>query len=221
MNTGSFREKVHHIPFAREGIPYVLMAAFVTVVLAILGHGLLTWITLAATLIVAHFFRDPERVISAPPDEVVSPADGKVISIERVEETPFFPRPSIRISIFMSVFDVHVNRIPFSGIVQSLRYRKGSFFSANLAKAMRENEQNGMWIRGDDGTDIVITQVAGLIARRIVCWPAVGDHVLRAERFGMIRFGSRMDAYVPETSAVLVTEGDRVCGGETSLCRLK
>ncbi len=221
MESGSFREKVHHIPFAREGIPYVIMAAFVTVVLAILGHGLLTWIAMAATLVVAHFFRDPERVTSAPPDEVVSPADGKVISIETVEETPFFRRPSIRISIFMSVFDVHVNRIPFSGIVQDLRYRKGSFFSANLPRAVRENEQNGIWIRGDEGTDIVITQVAGLIARRIVCWPAVGDQVVRAERFGMIRFGSRMDVYLPEASDVLVAEGDRVCGGETSLCRLK
>lgn len=221
MNSGSFREKIHHIPFAREGIPYVLMAAFVTVVLAILGHGPPTWAAMAATLLVAHFFRDPERVISAPPDEVVSPADGKVISVETVQETPFFPKACTRISIFMSVFDVHVNRIPFSGIVQGLRYRKGSFFSANLPKALRENEQNGMWIRSHDGTDIVVTQVAGLIARRIVCWPAVGDHVTRAERFGMIRFGSRVDVYVPEGGVVLVTEGDRVWGGETSLCRLK
>ena len=221
MDSVNFREKVHHIPFAREGIPYVLMAAFVTLILALLGHALLTWIALAVTLLIGHFFRDPERVISAPPDEVVSPADGKVISIERVEGTHFFQKPCIRISIFMSVFDVHVNRIPFSGIVRGLRYRKGSFFSANLPKAMRENEQNGMWIQADSGTDIVITQVAGLIARRIVCWPAMGDHVARAERFGMIRFGSRMDVAVPEISTVLVSVGDHVCGGETSLCRLK
>lgn len=221
MSSEDFREKVHHIPFACEGVPFIAISAFVTLVLAVLGHGALTWMSLIATLLIGHFFRDPERVISAAPDEVVSPADGKVIAIEGVEETHFFQRPSIRVSIFMSVFDVHVNRIPFSGIVQGLRYRKGSFLSANLPKAMRENEQNGVWIQTDSGADIVITQVAGLIARRIVCWPKVGDQVTRGERFGMIRFGSRVDVVVPEASTVLVSVGDRVCGGETSLCRLK
>jgi phosphatidylserine decarboxylase len=220
LDGSNFRDKIRHIPFAREGIPYVLVSAFVTLVFALLGLAFLTWVSLAVALLVGHFFRDPERITSAGPDEVVSPADGKVISLERVEETVFFRKPVLRISIFMSVFDVHVNRIPFSGRVQGLQYRAGRFLSANLPRAMKENEQNWMWIQTESGKDIVITQVAGLIARRIVCWPSVGDRVCRAERFGMIRFGSRMDVYVPEDSEIVVSVGSHVHGGETVLCRL-
>lgn len=221
MQSEDFRNKVRHIPFAFEGIPYILISAFLTLIFAILHHTVLAWISLVLTLLIGHFFRDPERVGSSDSDTVVSPADGRVISIEKVEETPFFRKTCVRISVFMSIFDVHVNRIPLSGIVRGLKYRKGRFLSANLSRAMRENEQNSIWIQAHSGVDIVITQVAGLIARRIVCWPSVGDSVIRGERYGMIRFGSRLDVYVPEDSDILIKSGDHVYGGETLLCRLK
>jgi phosphatidylserine decarboxylase len=221
VNSGNFRERVAHIPLAREGIPFVLAFAFTTLIAALLGHELLTWILLVVTLLVGHFFRDPERILTADDWDVVSPADGKVILIERVDGTLFEQRPCLKISIFMSVFDVHVNRIPISGTVQGIHYRKGRFLAAQKPSASRENEQNWVWIRSDTGVDLVLSQVAGLIARRIVCWPKVGDRVFRGERFGMIRFGSRVDIYVSEESEVLVARGEHVYAGETTLCRLR
>ena len=221
MDAGSFRDKRRHIPFAREGIPYVLAFAFTTLVVAVLGYAFLAWLLLALTLLVGHFFRDPERILTADDRDVVSPADGKVILIERVDGTRFGPRPLLKVSIFMSVFDVHVNRIPLSGSVHGVNYRKGRFWAAQKSKASLENEQNWVWLRSDAGVDVVLTQVAGLIARRIVCWPTVGDRVLRGERFGLIRFGSRVDLYVPEDSEILVSRDEHVYAGETPLCRLK
>jgi len=159
-------------------------------------------------------------VTVAGENEVVSPADGNVIAVQRIESSRFTGRPAMKISIFMSVFDVHVNRIPISGSIEGIYYKKGRFMAANLAQAGEENEQNWLWIRSDSSADIVITQVAGLIARRIVCWPEIGDRVIQAERFGMIRFGSRMDVYVPENSEILVSPGRHVYAGETVLCRM-
>jgi phosphatidylserine decarboxylase len=205
---------------AREGIPYLLAAVFVTLTTAILGATLLTWLFLIVTLLMGHFFRDPQRMFSAEPNDVLSPADGKVIAIEKVDGTRFFQSPCLKISIFMSVFDVHVNRVPFSGTVRGGYYQKGRFLAAGRARASRENEQNWLWIQTDSGVNIAMTQVAGLIARRIVCWPTTGDRVLRGERFGMIRFGSRMDIHVPVESDMRVAKGDHVYGGETILCRL-
>lgn len=221
MQTGTFRDKFYHIPVAREGIPYILMAAFVTLVLAVQGWGILMLPALAATLLVGHFFRDPERIMSAEAGDVLSPADGKVIAIDRMESAPMTGGSCVRISIFMSVFDVHVNRIPVSGVVQEVRYRKGTFVAANLPRASTENEQNWVRILSEGGPEVVMTQVAGLIARRIVCWPRPGDRVEQGERFGMIRFGSRMDVFVPVESDILVSLGQHVYGGETILCRLK
>ena len=199
----------------------MLAFAFTTLIVAIMGYPLLSWVLLTMTLLVGHFFRDPERIVTADERDVASPADGKVILIERVDGARFTQNPFLKISIFMSVFDVHVNRIPFSGTVHGVHYQKGRFLAAQTARAGRENEQNWLWIRGDAGIDVVLTQVAGLIARRIVCWPTVGDQVLRGERFGMIRFGSRLDIYLPEESDILVSQGQHVFAGETTLCRLK
>jgi phosphatidylserine decarboxylase len=220
LSSNDFRDRVHHIPVAREGIPYILAAVFVTLVSAILGYHPLTWLFLAGTLLVGHFFRDPERIANVDPSDVLSPADGKVIVVKQVPDVRFLDRPALQISIFMSIFDVHVNRIPYSGAVRGIHYKKGHYLAANAPDASEKNEQNWVWIQTDSGRDIVLTQVAGLIARRIVCWPTVGDQVLRGERFGMIRFGSRLDIYVPENSEVLVSKGDRVFAGETVLCRL-
>ena len=154
--------------------------------------NLLTGLLFVLTLLVGHFFRDPERILTADDRDVVSPADGKIILIEGVDETRFTQSPSLKISIFMSVFDVHVNRIPLSGVVHGVHYQKGRFLAAQKAKASRENEQNWVWIRSDAGIDVVLTQVAGLIARRIVCWPKVGDQVSarRAVRNDSLRFPS-------------------------------
>jgi len=220
LNSGDFRDKLTHVPVAREGVPFILIAAFVTLITAILGYSLLTWLFLIATLLVGHFFRDPERIMNAGEGDVVSPAEGKVVSIKKVESCRFIQSPCLKISIFMSVFDVHVNRIPCSGTVRGVHYQKGCYLAANLERACVENEQNWVWIQTDLGVDIAMTQVAGLIARRIVCWPRPGDPVVQGERFGMIRFGSRMDVYVPPQSHVLVSKGDHVYGGETILCRL-
>ena len=221
MNSGDFRDRAKHIPIAREGIPYLIASVFTTLVFAILGWWPIVLPLLLLTLLMGHFFRDPDRIMTVGEPDVVSPAEGNVIAITRVEKTHFFTRPCLKISIFMSVFDVHVNRIPFSGIVKGLYFKKGRFLAANFARASEENEQNWVWIQTDAGVDIVMTQVAGLLARRIVCWPAVGDRVARGERFGLIRFGSRVDLYAPENSNVLVTVGEHVYGGETVLCRLR
>ena len=221
MGAGSFRDKRTHIPFAREGLPFVLMFAFTTLILAILGWALPAGLFLVMTLLVGHFFRDPERVVTAEAGDVSAPADGRVILVERVAGTPLTQKPSLKISIFMSVLDVHVNRIPISGTIRGLHYRKGRFRAAQTSRSSSENEQNWVWIQSEDGVDVTLTQVAGLIARRIVCWPRVGDRVIQGERFGLIRFGSRVDLYVPEESEALVAPGDRVYGGETILCRLK
>ena len=215
-----FRKKQAHVPVAREGIPYILAAMFCTLITAVLGWAVVTMLFLAATLLVGHFFRDPERVSTAGENDIISPADGCVISITSVRSARFTNKPALKISIFMSVFDVHVNRIPISGTIEGILYSKGRFMAANLAQASEENERNWLWIKSDSGSDIVITQVAGLIARRIVCWPEIGDRVVQAERFGMIRFGSRVDVYVPENGEILVSQGRHVYAGETVLCRL-
>jgi phosphatidylserine decarboxylase len=221
LNLGDFRYKSRHVPFAREGIPFVAAAAFVALIAAITGPAVLAWVFVLVMLFIGCFFRDPERVAPTGKEEVVAPADGRIVAIERVREDRFRGKASLKISIFLSVFDVHINRIPYSGVIEAIHYQKGKYVPANLARASTDNEQNWLSIRTDSGEDIVVTQVAGLIARRIVCWPTLGDRVVRGERFGMIRFGSRTDLFVPEESELLVSRGDRVYGGETVLCRLK
>ena len=220
MSDRDFRKKREHIPIAREGIPYILAAMFATLITAVLGWAALTLLLLAATLLTGHFFRDPERVSVAGQNDILSPADGRVIAVNSIPSARFTDKPAIKISIFMSVFDVHVNRVPVSGAIEGIQYEKGRFMAANHAQASEQNERNWLWFRSDSGRDIVITQVAGLIARRIVCWPEIGDRVVQGERFGMIRFGSRMDVYVPENSEVLVSKGRHVYAGETVLCRM-
>ncbi|MDY6909326.1 MAG: phosphatidylserine decarboxylase family protein [Thermodesulfobacteriota bacterium] len=221
MKQEDFRQKAAHVPVAREGLPFILSGVFITFTCALSGWAIATILFLALTLLVLHFFRDPERVVTAEASEVLSPADGRVIAIDKTREPQFTGRPCWKVSIFMSVFNVHVNRIPISGVIEGLRYRKGRFWAASTEKADRENEQSWIWIRGESGEDVVVTQVAGLIARRIVCWPSVGDRVVRGERFGLIRLGSRLDVYVPETIDLLVSKGDRVTAGESVLCRMK
>ncbi len=221
MTPVDFRQKASRVPVSSEGLPFILASAFVTLIMALLGCVTLTMVFLAATLLILNFFRDPERMVTAVSGEVVSPADGKVIAIERVEESIFTHKPTWRICIFMSIFNVHVNRAPCSGVVRGIHFRNGKFFAANNLTATRENEQNWVWLQDEAGRDVVLTQVAGLIARRIVCWPVIGDRLELGERFGLIRFGSRLDVYAPEAAEILISKGDRVFAGESVLCKMK
>jgi phosphatidylserine decarboxylase len=164
---------------------------------------------------VLYFFRDPQRTIPADPDAIVSPADGRVMEV--VEE-PFGETPGRRISVFLSIFDVHVNRTPVAGRISEIQYRKGQFYAAMRGRASEENEQNVIHVSSERG-EVVFKQIAGWIARRILCWKAVGDSVTRGERVGMIRFGSRVDIWMPDRVEILVRRGQRVAGGSSILAR--
>jgi phosphatidylserine decarboxylase len=166
---------------------------------------------------VLFFFRDPERTPPADPALIVSPADGRVVGI--VEES-FAGRPGHRISVFLSVFNVHVNRSPVSGRITAIEYRKGKFYAAMRGRASAENEQNSFHVLTDRG-EVVFTQIAGWVARRIVVWKAIGDSLVRGERIGMIRFGSRMDIWLPNDVEILVKSGQSVAGGTSVLARWK
>lgn len=212
--------KNQHTPFAREGYPFMAGAAFVTVVFAILGWGFLTILCLALTFFIAWFFRNPERVPPAGEQKVVSPADGKVIFVGEVDEPRCGDLPVTKISIFMNVFNVHVNRMPVTGTVLDRFYHPGSFLNAALDKASLENEQCGLVVQTAGGEKVMSVQIAGLIARRIVTYPEVGDRVERGRRYGLIRFGSRLDVYLPPGSSVTVRLGEITRAGETVLGEL-
>ncbi len=166
---------------------------------------------------VLYFFRDPQRTIPSEPGMIVSPADGLVME---VLDEPLEGQPGQRISIFLSVFDVHVNRAPVEGEIRRIEYRPGRFYAAMRARASAENEQNMVRISSPQG-DVVFKQIAGWIARRILCWKAVGDRVARGERVGMIRFGSRVDVWVPPDVEILVRRGQKVAGGSSVLAKWK
>jgi phosphatidylserine decarboxylase len=168
-------------------------------------------------LFVLYFFRDPDRVVPAAPDAVVSPADGHVVEV--VEE-PLDGAPGRRISIFLSVWDVHVNRAPVAGTIRRIDYQPGKFYAALRARASLENEQNVIRVSTPRG-DMVFKQIAGWIARRVLCWKAAGEAVQLGERVGMIRFGSRVDVWLPLAAEIVVKRGDRVTGGDTLLARWK
>lgn len=208
------------IPIVKEGLPFVGILAGAT-----LASGLLGWVVPAAllgglTAFTTWFFRNPTRTIPSATGVVVAPGDGKVIAIEEEFEPRYIKDKSIRLSIFLNVFDVHVNRIPCAGVIEGVQYQSGSFVPANKPDAGLRNEQNALMIHTTSGAKVLCVQVAGLIARRIVCWVAPGDPVQRGERFGLIRFGSRMDTYLPIGTPLRVTVGDRVKGGETILGEL-
>ncbi len=209
---------MRRFPIAKEGLPYILGLAILLVVFVLLGWTFLTILTLIATLLVINFFRDPERVIPQVPHAVLAPADGQVVFAGKAFENRFLNRETLKISIFMSIFSVHVNRIPFSGEVESVHYEKGTFVAAHLDKASQKNEHNAVVLRITGGRKIVFVQIAGLVARRIDCWLKPGDRVQRGERFGMIRFGSRLDIFVPVDSRLAISKGRYVRAGESILC---
>ena len=207
----------HNSIIVREGFFFIIPLGIVTVILAFAGVVWATAFFFLATLFVTWFFRNPGR--KTPEDEkvVVSPADGRILKIEEVEENAIIKGKFKKISIFMNVFNVHVNRIPYPGSVDVIQYKKGKFFPANLDKASSLNERNSVLIKTDDGREILTIQIAGIIARRIVCWITEGIKIERGQRFGLIRFGSRLEVFLPLDSTISVEVGDRVKGGETPI----
>jgi len=168
------------------------------------------------TLFVLYFFRDPARTSSAGPKAVLTPADGRILHIRELatQDNPL-ETPAVQVSIFMSIFDVHVNRMPLGGTVRRVTYRQGKFFSANLDKASAENESNRILLQTPDARNILVIQIAGLIARRIACWISEGDRVEAGQRFGLIRFGSRLEVYLPIGTRITAAPRQRVKAGET------
>lgn len=210
-------------PIHKEGHPFIFIFVIVTFLLGIVFEPL-GWIGTIATLWCIYFFRDPARAVPDGENFVVSPADGLVQKIEKAAppaELGLGDTEVTRISIFLNVFDVHVNRIPISGEVSELNYRPGKFLSANLDKASEENERQSVVVKTEDGRKIVFVQIAGLIARRIVCNLTEGQKVSSGDRYGIIRFGSRVDVYLPEGVESLAVEGQRAVGGETILADLE
>jgi phosphatidylserine decarboxylase len=203
------------VRIVKESIPYIVVPLLLAAAAAVLGYWWVAAILLLVALFMAFFFRDPKRVPPSDPDVVVSPADGKVTRIG-----PATPgADSTVVSIFLSPFDVHINRSPIPGKIVDVLYSPGKFLMATNEKASLVNEQNALTIQGDKIT-VVCKQIAGILARRIVCWKAEGDNLGLGERFGMIKFSSRTDVLLPANVRVIVKEGDRVRGGTTVIGRI-
>lgn len=210
------RKRNEKTPVAVEGIPFIIGATVLTALFVALCWIVPTIVAGLLTLFIVYFFRNPERV--PPQDEraVVAPADGVVIYVGNSREE-HLGEDMTKISIFMSVFNVHVNRAPFSGRVLDVFYIRGKFLDARHGRASFENEQKGIILEAAKGAKIVFVQIAGLIARRIVCYPEKGDELIRGERYGLIRFGSRVDVYLPANTGIGVAVGDKTVAGETIL----
>ena len=203
--------KNYGIPVAAEGWPFILPLAAVTVLCFLFGWKHVGYVAFVLLLFVLFFFRDPERTISEGKGIVVSPADGKVIVIKDIYEPDYLKQDVKQISIFLSVFNVHVNRTPIGGTVETVKYNPGKFLVASVDKASLDNEQTGMVI-SDGKNKVLVKQIAGLIARRIVCYAKTGDTVKAGERYGLIRFGSRVDLFLPKNTDLMVKVGDRIKG---------
>ncbi|MFQ5932694.1 MAG: phosphatidylserine decarboxylase family protein, partial [Nitrospiraceae bacterium] len=203
------------------GLPFVVVTGGSALLASALGLGTLAVPLSALTLFTAWFFRNPKRLAPRSANVVVAPGDGRVIAIDEEYEPRFLKDRGIRISIFLNIFDVHVNRIPCSGTIEDVVYQPGTFFAANRSDAMLRNEQNALMISTAPGAKVLCIQVAGLLARRIVCWAMPGESVVCGERFGLIRFGSRMDLFLPLGTKMRAAVGDRVKGGETVLGELE
>lgn len=203
-----------------EGASAIAICAFSTFIFAILDLWAAAIIFWLMTLFAMQFFRDPSRVPPQKPGEVASPADGRVIAIT-AKEDPFTGEPCQMISIFMNVFSVHVNRAPVACEVKEIKYIAGAFFNASLDKASEKNERCLWHVVDDAGENLTLVQIAGLVARRIVCWAEVGDKLKIGERLGMIRFGSRVDLYLPNSYIINVNLNSRVYAGETVIASKK
>lgn len=214
MNTPHYPHPI----IAREGWPFIAISIVVALAVTYWSVGVSIFFWLIA-LFVLQFFRDPPRQGTSDPKAVVSPADGRIVMIAEADD-PYVERRALKISVFMNVFNVHSNRLPVDGVVQKIEYFPGKFFNAALDKASLENERNAMVIHTPDGQVVTAVQVAGLVAKRILCYAHEGQAVSRGERYGFIRFGSRVDVYLPLGSRPRVAIGDKVSATSTVLAQL-
>ncbi|GAK59320.1 phosphatidylserine decarboxylase proenzyme [Candidatus Vecturithrix granuli] len=212
-------------PIAKEGLPFLLIPLLLTILCLIFPQtrfGWIFWLCAVSTCCIAGFFRDPERLIPQDDNAIVSPADGKIILIQEVKYPALGADTYRQVSIFMSVFNVHVNRAPIVGTVDDVIYNPGKFFAAFEHKASLLNEQNSVILsqtRQGKTVRILVKQIAGLIARRIVCYAKPGSHFTRGERIGLIRFGSRVDLFLPLETELAVKMNDKVKGGQTIIAK--
>jgi phosphatidylserine decarboxylase len=207
-----------HPIIAKEGWPYLALVGAVTLLVHYLGGSTGAWPLWIIFIFVLQFFRDPQRIAALGRDLVLSPADGRIVVVEKAND-PYAGREALKISVFMNVFNVHSNRSAVSGLVKEIQYFPGKFVNADLDKASTENERNAVVIDAN-GQIVTLVQVAGLIARRILCYIHVGDRLKAGERYGFIRFGSRVDVYLPLTAEPLVSVGDKVFATNTALARV-
>jgi phosphatidylserine decarboxylase len=208
-----------HPLIAREGWPFLAIAV-VAAALVCAYSGVWSIPFWIVALFVLQFFRDPPRAAPGDANTVASPADGRVVAVEKAHD-PYLDRESIKVSVFMNVFNVHSNRAPVDGQVKQIFYNAGSFVNAALDKASTENERNALCIHADAGADVICVQVAGLIARRILCYVKAGDVLQRGQRYGFIRFGSRVDVYLPPNARINAALGDKVYAASTILASLE
>ncbi|MDF1525583.1 MAG: phosphatidylserine decarboxylase family protein [bacterium] len=205
---------------AREGIPHISIPSFLAVILLLTGYPLGGAAAGIVAISVALFFRDPERAHSAGPGEILSPADGRIVAVDRVQEDRHLDGGALRISVFMSIFNVHVNRVPMDASVVTVKHISGGFAMAHLDDAGLINERTEILLVDSSGRKSLMVQVAGLVARRIICRLRQGDDVVRGSRFGLICFGSRVDLYLPEKAQPLARIGDRVRAGQSVLAQM-
>jgi len=208
-----------HPIIAREGWPFLALATLVSIVVSVLAGWLWALPLWIITLFILQFFRDPPRTIPDGDNLVLCPADGRVIKVERATD-PYLKREALMVSVFMNVFNVHSNRSPVDGTIKKLWYFPGSFVNASLEKASVANERNALWIKTRSGHDVTCVQIAGLVARRILCYVKAKDKLTRGQRYGFIRFGSRVDVYLPLTARIKVALGDKVKAGSDVLAEL-
>jgi phosphatidylserine decarboxylase len=208
-----------HPLIAREGWPFLAVAVAAAALVAWLAGAWWSLPLWLAALFVLQFFRDPPREVPEDPRAVVAPADGRIVAVEKARD-PWLEREALKISVFMNVFNVHSNRAPVDGTVRQVWYHAGRFLNAALDKASLDNERNALWLRTRGGTDVTCVQVAGLLARRILCYVSAGAELQRGERFGFIRFGSRVDVYLPLEAQPVAAIGDKVYAAESVLARL-
>jgi phosphatidylserine decarboxylase len=208
-----------HPIIAREGWPFLTIAIVVAILVSTFVPGFISFLTWLAALFVLQFFRDPPRDIPQGENLVLSPADGRVIKVERTQD-PYAQREAILVSVFMNVFNVHSNRSPVEGVIEKVQYFPGKFVNADLDKASLENERNAIVLKTAQGKTVTFVQVAGLIARRILCYVKAGDSLSRGQRYGFIRFGSRVDVYLPLEAKVKVSIGEKVSATSTVLAAL-
>jgi phosphatidylserine decarboxylase len=208
-----------HPIIAREGWPFLGIALGLSLMITASAGWLWASPFWLIALFVLQFFRDPPRTVAGGPKSVLAPADGRIVAVEKAHD-PYLNRDTVKVSVFMNVFNVHSNRVPVDGEVKQQWYNPGKFVNAALDKASVENERNALWLRTADGQDVTCVQVAGLVARRILSYVRPGDTLRRGQRYGFIRFGSRVDLYLPPESRIKVTIGEKVGATSTVVAEL-